>query len=159
MSDAYINVCAAVLLHEGKLLLTTRRPGGHLAGCWEFPGGKVNADETLEACIVRELKEELALSVNCVGELFSLAFDYPEKSIKLKDFYFSYNRKILLARKKDYSKKDLILVTEQFVHRKVLCLMHLFYVSLFSVIKMRCMADKAPQLLILRWLLEYERVS
>ena len=83
MSDAYINVCAAVLLHEGKLLLTTRRPGGHLAGCWEFPGGKVNADETLEACIVRELKEELALFVNCAGELFSLAFDYPEKSIRL----------------------------------------------------------------------------
>ena len=54
-----------------------------------------------------EIKDDCFLFLNkdCKGKAEILA-DYPEKSIKLKDFYFSYNRKILLARKKDYSKKD-----------------------------------------------------
>ena len=78
MSDAYINVCAAVLLHEGKLLLTTRRPGGHLAGCWEFPGGKVKVNETHEQTIVREIKEELMTDIIPIKYIGKAYYEYTE---------------------------------------------------------------------------------
>lgn len=70
MSSA-LEVCAAVIICCGRLLLATRRPGGYLAGCWEFPGGKVRPAETLADCIARELQEELALTVEQASLLFS----------------------------------------------------------------------------------------
>ncbi|MFA6931899.1 MAG: (deoxy)nucleoside triphosphate pyrophosphohydrolase [Lentisphaeria bacterium] len=78
-----LEVCAAVIFHGGRLLLATRRPGGHLAGKWEFPGGKVKAGETLVACINRELQEELGLPVQQASLLFDVQHHYPEKTIHL----------------------------------------------------------------------------
>ncbi len=78
-----LEVCAAVVLKGDRLLLATRRPGSHLAGKWEFPGGKIKEGETASQCIERELLEELGLNVSCAGELFALDFEYPEKSIRL----------------------------------------------------------------------------
>lgn len=78
-----IEVCAAVVLRGDRLLLATRRPGAHLEGKWEFPGGKIKSGETANACIEREMQEELQLQVHCHGELYSLDFDYPEKSVRL----------------------------------------------------------------------------
>ncbi len=54
-------VTAAIIRDGGKVLLTRRAAGEHLAGQWEFPGGKVHDGETPEACLARELEEELAL--------------------------------------------------------------------------------------------------
>lgn len=78
-----LEVCAAVILYGGRLLLATRRPGGHLAGKWEFPGGKVKAGETLVACINRELHEELGLLVRQASLLFDVLHHYPEKTVHL----------------------------------------------------------------------------
>ena len=78
-----LDVCAAVVLNQRRLLLATRRPGSHLAGKWEFPGGKKEEHETLVDCIRRELKEELALDIERAFPLFHILHVYPEKTIRL----------------------------------------------------------------------------
>jgi mutator protein MutT len=81
-----IDVAAALVFHEGKLLITQRHADAHLGGLWEFPGGKREANESFEACLTRELREELGIEV-AVGELVeSLTHAYPEKTVHLK-FY------------------------------------------------------------------------
>ncbi len=81
-----IDVAAALVFHEGKLLITQRHPDAHLGGLWEFPGGKREPNESFEACLTRELREELGIEV-AVGELVeSLTHAYPEKTVHLK-FY------------------------------------------------------------------------
>jgi mutator protein MutT len=81
-----IDVAAALVFREGKLLITQRQADAHLGGLWEFPGGKREPDETFEACLMRELREELGIEV-AVGELVeSLTHAYPEKTVHLK-FY------------------------------------------------------------------------
>ena len=56
-----IKVAAAVVWHEGRLLLTRRPPGGPFGLKWEFPGGKLEPGETVEQALVRELREELGV--------------------------------------------------------------------------------------------------
>jgi len=81
-----IEVAAALVFRDGKLLITQRPAGSHLAGLWEFPGGKREPQETFEACLVRELREELAMEVE-VGELVeSLTHAYPDKTVHLEFF-------------------------------------------------------------------------
>ena len=81
-----IEVSAALVFREGRLLITQRHAGSHLGGLWEFPGGKREAGETFEECLVREIREELGVEIS-VGELFEeVRHDYPEKSVHLKFF-------------------------------------------------------------------------
>jgi mutator protein MutT len=81
-----IDVAAALVFREGKLLITQRYAGAHLGGLWEFPGGKRESNESFAACLIRELREELGIEVE-VGELVeSLTHAYPEKTVHLK-FY------------------------------------------------------------------------
>ena len=79
-----IDVAAALIFRDGKLLITQRYPKAHLGGLWEFPGGKREPNETFEACLARELREELGIEV-AVGELVeSLTHAYPEKTVHLR---------------------------------------------------------------------------
>ncbi len=81
-----VEVSAALIFHAGKLLITQRHATSHLGGLWEFPGGKRETGETFEACLVREIREELGVDI-AVGELFEdLRHDYPDKSVHLKFF-------------------------------------------------------------------------
>ena len=81
-----IDVAAALVFHEGKLLITQRHADAHLGGLWEFPGGKREPNESFEACLKRELREELGIEV-AVGELVgSITHAYAEKTVHLK-FY------------------------------------------------------------------------
>jgi 8-oxo-dGTP diphosphatase len=81
-----IEVAAGLVFRQGKLLITQRLEGVHLAGLWEFPGGKREPGESFEDCLTRELREELAIEV-AVGELVeNLTHDYPEKKVSLR-FY------------------------------------------------------------------------
>jgi 8-oxo-dGTP diphosphatase len=66
-------VAAALVDGEGRVLLQRRAPGRAMAGLWEFPGGKVEPDERPEAALVRELAEELGISVE-TGALTPTAF-------------------------------------------------------------------------------------
>jgi mutator protein MutT len=81
-----IDVAAALVFREGKLLITQRHAGAHLGGLWEFPGGKREPGETFEQCLVRELREELGIEVRVDDLIESLMHEYPEKAVHLK-FY------------------------------------------------------------------------
>ncbi|VAW01338.1 5-methyl-dCTP pyrophosphohydrolase [hydrothermal vent metagenome] len=64
-NPTYLFVVAAALIdHRSKILVQKRPAGRSMAGLWEFPGGKVEADETPETALVRELKEELGITVS-----------------------------------------------------------------------------------------------
>jgi mutator protein MutT len=81
-----IVVTAGLIFRQGRLLITQRRQGDHLGGLWEFPGGKQHANETLPECLVRELEEELAITVR-VGEIVDeIEHTYPEKRVHITFF-------------------------------------------------------------------------
>ena len=81
-----IVVAAAVIERDDAFLLTRRLKGTHLEGTWEFPGGKCEPDETPEACLVREIREELAVEAS-LGELLLVTrHAYPERSVELHFF-------------------------------------------------------------------------
>jgi 8-oxo-dGTP diphosphatase len=63
-----VRVTAGIIENGGRLLIARRKPGKHMGGKWEFPGGKIEPGESPEQSLVRELDEELALRVE-VGEL------------------------------------------------------------------------------------------
>jgi 8-oxo-dGTP diphosphatase len=76
-------VSAAVIVARGRVLLTQRKGGTHLAGAWEFPGGKVEPDEDPRAALVRELTEEIGVAAT-VGDIIEVTFHrYPSKSVLL----------------------------------------------------------------------------
>lgn len=78
-----LNVTAAIIEKEGRVLAARRRAGSHLAGYWEFPGGKIEEGETPEVCLRRELTEEFKIDSNIglfVGESI---YDYGTKVIRL----------------------------------------------------------------------------
>jgi mutator protein MutT len=79
-----IDVAAGLVFHNGKLLITQRRPDDHLGGLWEFPGGKVEPGETFEGCLVRELHEELGIEVTVGEEIQEITHSYPQKTVRLK---------------------------------------------------------------------------
>ena len=79
-------VTAAVIEHDGCFLITCRQKGTHLAGFWEFPGGKCDRDETLEVCLARELMEELDVASRVGEELFTTTHTYPERTVELHFF-------------------------------------------------------------------------
>lgn len=79
-----IEVAAGILADgDGRVLLMQRLPGKHLAGLWEFPGGKLEAGESVEHALARELEEELGVQVQVAEPLISLPWDYPGKSVRL----------------------------------------------------------------------------
>ena len=81
-----VEVVAAVIEREGRILIARRHGGSHLGGLWEFPGGKRQAGETPEAALVREIREELDAAVT-VGELLDdVEWTYPEKTVRLLFF-------------------------------------------------------------------------
>jgi 8-oxo-dGTP diphosphatase len=68
-------VTAAVIERGGRLLVTRRLRGTHLEGYWEFPGGKCDAGESLEACLARELREELAVDARIGSRILKTSHD------------------------------------------------------------------------------------
>lgn len=85
-SSQRIIVTAAVIERDSRFLVTRRLRDTHLAGCWEFPGGKCNADEPLEACLDREIAEELDARVRVGQEIYRVAHEYPERIVELHFF-------------------------------------------------------------------------
>ena len=81
-----IDVAAGLVFRDGRLLLTQRAAGAHLAGLWEFPGGKREPGETFEDCLARELMEELGIETTIGPLVESITHVYPEKTVRL-NFY------------------------------------------------------------------------
>ncbi|HTK29164.1 MAG TPA: 8-oxo-dGTP diphosphatase MutT [Vicinamibacterales bacterium] len=76
-------VAAAVVRRGDTVLVARRQPGVHLAGLWEFPGGKCEPGESCAACLVRELREELAVVARPGAEIYRTAHDYPDRRVEL----------------------------------------------------------------------------
>ena len=82
-----IEVAAGLILDEAGQLLACRRPEGkHLGGKWEFPGGKVEDGESPAAALVRELEEELGVTVDIGQALTPVIWDYGRGPIRLHPF-------------------------------------------------------------------------
>ncbi len=79
-------VTAAVIEERDCFLVTRRLRGTHLEGHWEFPGGKCDPGESLEACLAREIDEELGCGVRVGAEVFSITHAYPERTVELHFF-------------------------------------------------------------------------
>ena len=76
-------VAAAVIIRDGRVLLTRRGEGQHLAGMWEFPGGKLEAGESPEEALLRECQEECGIEVEVAEILEVTHHRYPEKEVLL----------------------------------------------------------------------------
>jgi 8-oxo-dGTP diphosphatase len=78
-----IVVVAAVIEQDGRFLVARRLTGTHLAGCWEFPGGKVHHGEAQEAALQREISEELGADIANARKIFHTAHAYPDRVVEL----------------------------------------------------------------------------
>lgn len=76
-------VVAAVIERDDSFLLTLRPPGTHLAGHWEFPGGKCDPHETHAEALRRELHEELDVLATVHDQVFAVTHQYPERTVVL----------------------------------------------------------------------------
>jgi 8-oxo-dGTP diphosphatase len=76
-------VVAAVIEQDGRFLVTRRLSGTHLAGYWEFPGGKVHEDETQIQALEREMLEELNTGILTARRIFHISHQYDERSVEL----------------------------------------------------------------------------
>ncbi|NND28050.1 MAG: 8-oxo-dGTP diphosphatase MutT [Myxococcales bacterium] len=76
-------VAAAVVIRDGRVLLTCRAEGQHLAGMWEFPGGKLEDGESPEEALVRECREECGIDVDVLEILDVTHHRFPEKDVLL----------------------------------------------------------------------------
>jgi len=81
-----IRVAAAILQQDGKYLITRRHKHSHLGHLWEFPGGKLEKDESPEACIVRECREEIGIEVKPLRLFHEVQHSYPEVTVHLYFF-------------------------------------------------------------------------
>ncbi len=78
---------AVIWNNQGKILIDRRRLGGLLGGLWEFPGGKIEIGETMKACIVREIREELAIEVEVGDHLITIDHSYSHFRVTLNVYH------------------------------------------------------------------------
>jgi mutator protein MutT len=86
VSSDLVEVVAAVIERGGKILITRRRAGTHLAGFWEFPGGKPESGESLEDALRREIGEELEATPTVGEKIETVDWAYPDKRVRLHFF-------------------------------------------------------------------------
>jgi 8-oxo-dGTP diphosphatase len=76
-------VAAALYDPSGRVLIAERPPGKHMAGRWEFPGGKIASGETEAQALARELTEELGITVLSSHALMKLSHEYADRVVEL----------------------------------------------------------------------------
>jgi 8-oxo-dGTP diphosphatase len=81
-----ITVVAAIIRRANRILITRRFNDVHLAGYWEFPGGKVEPNETLTDALEREIREELGVAIRVDDEYFGITHSYPSRTVRLHFF-------------------------------------------------------------------------
>ena len=83
-----IDVVAAIIYKDNKLLICQRAKGKHCELLWEFPGGKIESGETPEEALVRECREELEVTIKPEKFLCKVEHEYPDITVSIH-FYFS----------------------------------------------------------------------
>ena len=81
-----VEVAAGLIVRDGQILIARRRDSAHLGGLWEFPGGKRRPGESFEACLTREILEELGLAIAVHEQIASAEHDDAERRVRLR-FY------------------------------------------------------------------------
>ncbi|MEW6997691.1 8-oxo-dGTP diphosphatase MutT [Colwelliaceae bacterium BS250] len=81
-----IHVAVGVIYRQGEFFLTKRLENAHQGGKWEFPGGKVEVDETVHQALHRELEEEIAIDILAMQPLIEINHDYSDKKVLLEVF-------------------------------------------------------------------------
>ena len=85
-----LRVTAAILIHNDRILIARRRNTDDLAGKWEFPGGKIESNETPQQCLTREMKEEFGIDV-VVGDFFGEStYRYNTATVQLLAYHSSW---------------------------------------------------------------------
>jgi 8-oxo-dGTP diphosphatase len=83
-ATAVVDVIVGIVLNSaGEILVGRRSDGTHMAGFWEFPGGKLEPDETPLAGLKRELAEELGIEVETAESFIEHSFAYPDRHVRL----------------------------------------------------------------------------
>jgi 8-oxo-dGTP diphosphatase len=99
--------CAIILNNQNKVLACQRSANMHLALKWEFPGGKIEENETAEDCLIREIKEELNIEIQILEQKSVNDHHYPDKSIRLIPFICRHlSGEISLKEHKDFKWLD-----------------------------------------------------
>lgn len=88
-----VTVVAAVIEQQGAFLVTRRPQGVHLAGVWEFPGGKINESESHADALRREIREELGTDVEVCDLIFETTHEYGDRRVSL----FFYRCRLLAS--------------------------------------------------------------
>ena len=83
-----IEVTAAIICQDGKFLICQRPKGKACELLWDFPGGKIEPGETGEECIVREIQEELGVTLRVLRKFTEVIYEYPNRTVHLH-FYVS----------------------------------------------------------------------
>lgn len=81
-----VHVAAGIIVKGKQVFLSKRNVEQHQGGKWEFPGGKVEAQETALAALTRELKEEVNLDISNAELFHQVEFDYGDKQVRLEFF-------------------------------------------------------------------------
>lgn len=82
----FVQVAAALIERDGRYLITRRKQGVHLEGWWEFPGGKCRENESLEACVAREIVEEIGVKITNYHLFMTVQHEYPDRAVELHFF-------------------------------------------------------------------------
>jgi len=98
-----VQVAAAIIYRDGRILICRRKEGGSCAFLWEFPGGKLEPGETMEQCVIRECKEELEINIGIKSVFASTIHRYSDRKIAFTFFNAEYERgEIKLRVHEDY---------------------------------------------------------
>jgi 8-oxo-dGTP diphosphatase len=98
-----IDVTCAIILFDDKILVTQRSEQMKLPLKWEFPGGKLEINESVDECIIREIKEEINIEVAITRKMSNSIFDYGDFKINLIPFVADYvSGKIILSEHRAY---------------------------------------------------------
>lgn len=93
-----ITVTCAIIIYEGKILITQRGPQMKHPLKWEFPGGKLEHNESPEQCIQREILEELGIAISVVKQLTTVIHDYGTVKISLIPFLAEFKSGTILLK-------------------------------------------------------------
>ena len=88
-----INVVAGILRDKEKVLIAQRGKGKHQEYKWEFPGGKIEENESDEDALKREFQEELDIDINVDNFLCEVVYKYPQMEVKIRSYFISTNDK------------------------------------------------------------------
>lgn len=103
MKKETISVVCAIIIYKEKILVVQRGIQMTLPYKWEFPGGKIELNETEEESIIREIREELNIEITLLKKLTTTYYEYPHINVELIPFIAQYNSgEIILKEHQSY---------------------------------------------------------